>query len=83
MLGILPVPATPLVLFVVVAAVVPQLGQARGAVLAAIPFYIAFALLAPLSDGRSRDSLLCAVPRPAALLSALRPATRSWCCRSR
>lgn len=47
-LGVLPVPATALVLFVVVAAVVPQLGQARGAVLAVVPFYVAFAILAPL-----------------------------------
>ena len=46
-LGILPVPATALVLFVVVAAVVPQLGQARHAVLTVVPVYIAFALLAP------------------------------------
>ncbi len=47
-LGVLPVPATALVLFVVVAAVVPQLGLARDAVLAAVPFYVAFALLAPI-----------------------------------
>ncbi len=46
-LGILPVPATALVLFVVVAAVVPQLGEAQGPVLTVVPFYIAFALLAP------------------------------------
>ena len=46
-LGVLPVPATALVLFVVVAAVVPQLGQARNAVLTAVPFYVAFAVLAP------------------------------------
>lgn len=45
--GILPVPATALVLFVVVAAVVPQLGQARNAVLTVVPVYIAFALIAP------------------------------------
>lgn len=48
-LGHLPVPATALVLFVVVAAVVPQLGLATGAALAALPFYVAFALLAPLA----------------------------------
>jgi len=35
------------VLFVVVAAVVPQLGEAQGPVLTVVPFYIAFALLAP------------------------------------
>ncbi|MBW0150514.1 MAG: arsenic resistance protein [Phenylobacterium sp.] len=47
-LGVLPVPATALVLFVVVAAVVPQLGLARAAVLTVVPFYVAFALLAPI-----------------------------------
>lgn len=46
-LRILTVPATALVLFVVVAAVVPQLGRAGNAVLTVVPFYIAFALLAP------------------------------------
>lgn len=46
-LGILPVPATALVLFAVVAAVVPQLEQALGAVLVVVPIYIAFGLLAP------------------------------------
>lgn len=46
-LGVLPVPATALVLFVVVAAVVPQLGQARDAVVTVLPFYVAFALVAP------------------------------------
>lgn len=47
-LSILPVPATALVLFVVVAAVVPQLGLARKAVLTVVPLYFAFALLAPV-----------------------------------
>lgn len=46
-LGILPVPATALVLCVVVAAVVPQLGEARDAVFTVVPVYIAFALIAP------------------------------------
>jgi ACR3 family arsenite transporter len=46
-LGILPVPATALVLFVVIAAVVPQLGTATNVVLRVIPIYIAFAALAP------------------------------------
>ncbi|WP_374470349.1 arsenic resistance protein [Phenylobacterium sp.] len=46
-LGMLPVPATALVLFVVVAAVVPQLGQAWSAVLTVLPSYMAFAFLAP------------------------------------
>lgn len=47
-LGILPVPATALVLFVVVAAVVPQLDAARSAALSVLPVYGAFAVLAPL-----------------------------------
>jgi ACR3 family arsenite transporter len=48
-LGLLPVPATALVLLIVVAAVVPQLGQASAAVLTVIPVYIAFAVLAPVA----------------------------------
>ncbi|MGA0594316.1 arsenic resistance protein [Enterovirga sp. CN4-39] len=47
-LGVLPVPMTALVLFVVVAAVVPQLGPALGDALRVIPAYTAFALIAPL-----------------------------------
>lgn len=47
-LGVLPVPATALVLFVVIAAVVPQLGPALGVVLHVAPLYIAFAVLAPM-----------------------------------
>ena len=46
-LGLLPVPATALVLFVVIAAVVPQLGPATDVVLQVIPIYLAFAALAP------------------------------------
>lgn len=46
-LGILPVPATALVLFVVVAAVVPQLGLALQDALTALPIYVVFAVLAP------------------------------------
>lgn len=47
-LGLAPVPATALVLFVVVAAVVPQLGQTLNKTLSVIPVYAAFAVLAPL-----------------------------------
>lgn len=47
-LGILPVPATALVLFVVIAAVVPQLGQSIDAALRVVPIYIVFAVVAPL-----------------------------------
>lgn len=47
-LGYLPVPATAVVLFTVVAAVLPQLGPAKEAAIGVLPFYVAFALLAPL-----------------------------------
>lgn len=47
-LGLLPVPATAVVLFVVVAAVVPQLGLALEGALRAIPLYVAYAVLAPV-----------------------------------
>jgi ACR3 family arsenite transporter len=46
-LALLPVPATALVLLVVVAAVLPQLGAAGLAALRAVPVYAAFAVLAP------------------------------------
>lgn len=47
-LGMLPVPATAAVLFVVVAAVAPQVGQASASALAAAPAYVVFAVVAPL-----------------------------------
>lgn len=47
-LGLLPVPATALVLFIVILAVVPQLGSAIDAALSVVPVYVAFALAAPL-----------------------------------
>jgi ACR3 family arsenite transporter len=47
-LGVFPVPATALVLFVVVTAVVPRLGEAAGAAARVVPVYIAFAIVAPL-----------------------------------
>lgn len=46
-LGLLPVPATALVLFVVITSVVPQLGLATDAALKVVPIYIAFAIIAP------------------------------------
>lgn len=48
-LGLLPVPATALFLFVVIAAVAPQLGSAASTALHVVPVYVAFALLAPLA----------------------------------
>lgn len=47
-LGLLPVPATAFVLFLVVAAVMPQIGSAAGAALTAAPIYAAYAVIAPL-----------------------------------
>lgn len=47
-LGLLPVPATVAVLFVVVATVTPQLAAALDAVRAVIPVYVVFAIAAPL-----------------------------------
>lgn len=48
-LGLLPVPATALVLFIVVAAMIPQLEAATAAALQVIPLYMAFAVLAPFA----------------------------------
>ncbi|MBC7103271.1 MAG: hypothetical protein H5U13_08645 [Parvibaculum sp.] len=47
-LGLLPVPATALVLFLVLAAVMPQIEQAAGAALTAAPIYLAYAVVAPV-----------------------------------
>lgn len=47
-LGVLPVPATALVLFIVVAAMLPQIGLAANAALRVAPIYVVFAVLAPL-----------------------------------
>ncbi|MEE3649276.1 MULTISPECIES: arsenic resistance protein [unclassified Brenneria] len=47
-LGLLPVPATALVLFVVVITVIPQLKSTWSIVAIAIPFYALFALVAPI-----------------------------------
>ncbi|MET3694172.1 ACR3 family arsenite efflux pump ArsB [Methylobacterium goesingense] len=46
--SLLPVPATALVLFVVIVAVLPQLGLALNEALRVVPVYIAFAVAAPL-----------------------------------
>lgn len=48
-LGFLPVPATALVLFLVVAATVPILGAAKSHALSVLPIYVAFAVVAPLA----------------------------------
>lgn len=46
--GLLPVPATALVLLIVIAAVTPQLSLAVSAAMDALPFYLAFAIIAPI-----------------------------------
>lgn len=46
-LGLLPVPATAMVLFLVIASMLPQLGPASAAAWQAVPVYVAFAVLAP------------------------------------
>lgn len=47
-LGLMPVPATALVLLLVVLATVPVLGAASAYALSALPVYVAFAVVAPL-----------------------------------
>ncbi len=47
-MGLLPVPATALVLLIVIAAVTPQLSLALSAAMDALPFYLAFAIIAPV-----------------------------------
>lgn len=74
-LSLLPVPATALVLFVVIATVVPQLGAATEAALQVIPIYIAFALISPVLGwmvGR-----LFRLPSPAGRAVAFSAGTRN------
>lgn len=47
-LNLLPVPATALVLLIVLASVMPQIGLAQTAALSVLPIYILFAAIAPL-----------------------------------
>lgn len=48
LLDVLPVPATALVLFLVLASVMPRVGDASAPALTALPIYIAYAVIAPL-----------------------------------
>lgn len=48
LLSLFPVPATALVLFVVVCAVMPQLDAARASAIRVLPIYVAFAVMAPI-----------------------------------
>ncbi|CDN53840.1 Bile acid:sodium symporter [Neorhizobium galegae bv. officinalis bv. officinalis str. HAMBI 1141] len=74
-LGLLPVPATAVVLFIVVAAVVPQLGQALDATFQVVPIYVAYAVIAPLAGwGIAR---LFQLDAPAGRAVAFSAATRN------
>jgi ACR3 family arsenite efflux pump ArsB len=74
-LGLLPVPATAIVLFVVVAAVAPQLGPALEDTFRVVPIYVAFAIVAPLAGwGMSR---LFRLDAPAGRAVAFSAATRN------
>ncbi|RVQ53544.1 arsenic resistance protein [Sinorhizobium meliloti] len=74
-LALLPVPATALVLFVVAAAVVPQLGPVLDDALRVVPIYVAFAIVAPLAGwGVSR---LFRLDAPAGRAVAFSAATRN------
>ncbi|WP_225197487.1 arsenic resistance protein [Gluconobacter oxydans] len=74
-LGLLPVPMTAFVLFIVIAAMLPHLGHETAVVLHVLPVYVAFALLAPwLGWGISRLSGLDA---PAGRALAFSGATRN------
>jgi ACR3 family arsenite transporter len=74
-LGLLPVPATALVLFVVVATVVPQLGPALDTALRVLPIYVTFAIVAPLVGwGMAK---LCKLDASAGRAVAFSAATRN------
>ncbi|WP_286997399.1 MULTISPECIES: arsenic resistance protein [Comamonas] len=74
-LALLPVPATAMVLFVVMAAVVPQLGAAPDAVRQVLPVYVAFAVLAPAIAWCVAQ--LFKLPAPAARAVAFSGSTRN------
>jgi len=74
-LALLPVPATAMVLFVVMAAVVPQLGAAPDAVKQVLPVYVAFAVLAPAVAWCVAQ--LFKLPAPAARAVAFSGSTRN------
>jgi len=56
-LGLLPVPATALVLFLVLASVMPRIAEAGTAALTAVPIYVAYAVLAPVIGWLTARSL--------------------------
>ncbi|MDA7418611.1 bile acid:sodium symporter [Xenophilus arseniciresistens] len=74
-MGLLPVPATAGVLFVVVAALLAQLGPAREAVWRVAPLYLLFAMLAPLAGWAVARALR--LPAPAGRAVAFSAGTRN------
>jgi ACR3 family arsenite efflux pump ArsB len=74
-LGLLPVPATAMVLFVVIAAVLPQLGPVKQAALSVLPVYLAFAVGAPIIGWSIARA--CRLEPPAARAVAFSAATRN------
>lgn len=74
-LDMLPVPATAAVLALVAASMAPQLGQASGTALAALPAYVAFAVLAPIVGALA--SRAARLPPPAGRAVAFSAATRN------
>ncbi|MDQ0608102.1 ACR3 family arsenite efflux pump ArsB [Variovorax sp. W1I1] len=74
-LGLLPVPATAAVLFVVVAAVAPQLGLALDAVRKVAPFYVGFAIIAPMLGWCA--ARICRLPSDQGRAVAFSAATRN------
>jgi arsenite transporter len=75
LLGLLPVPATAAVLFVVVAAVAPQLGLALDAVREAAPIYVGFAIIAPMLGWCA--ARICRLPSDEGRAVAFSAATRN------
>ncbi|KEH11176.1 hypothetical protein GY14_00615 [Delftia tsuruhatensis] len=80
-LGLLPVPATALVLFVVIASVLPQLGPATQAAWSMVPVYAAFAVAAPALGWLVARAFGSRQPRAAPSRSARARATPWSCCR--
>lgn len=74
-LGLLPVPATAVVLFVVVAAVMPQVGAAAEVALRVVPFYVGFAVIAPVIGWTVARTARLSVPASRAV--AFSTATRN------
>lgn len=75
LLLVLPVPSTALVLLLVLASVIPRVGDATTAALAALPIYLTYALVAPLCGWCVAQGLR--VNQPAALAVAFSAATRN------